>query len=154
LTNKPDALPKISRISAMVAISSLTGLTKRATSSAYILHRNLTALLLNGENNPSSVAISKRRCSGSMASINNMGERGSPLPESSTMSVPLASCPIEKNSSGARCKKSINPSTPSQAKTQIFKHLQKEIPPDTVKSFCYVQFEENGIFFPLMQSTN
>jgi hypothetical protein len=75
---KPDALPKMLRISATVWISSFIGLTNIAASSAYMLMRILANRVLIGDSSPSLEAISSKRCRGSMARMNNIGERGSP----------------------------------------------------------------------------
>jgi hypothetical protein len=78
LVTRPLAFPKQSRIAAMTYSSSFSGFPKIPTLSAYrdILQRVARDLI--GARIPLWVANSRRRCKGSMARMNNMGERGSP----------------------------------------------------------------------------
>jgi hypothetical protein len=74
----PEVLPNIERISATTRISSLTGFTKTAGSSAYMLVLNLAILLLIGVRKPSLVANSNNLFSGSIARMKSMGGAGPP----------------------------------------------------------------------------
>jgi hypothetical protein len=75
---RPETEPNACRIAVVASRSSLSGLMKIAASSAYMDVLHLDADSGKAVSAPCCVAMSNRRCNGSMARINNMGDRGSP----------------------------------------------------------------------------
>ena len=76
--NSPDAVPKQERMCMVSWTSSLVGFRKMAASSAYRLSLSLAEDRVNGVRSPSLVANSNNLCSGSIARMNNIGDKGSP----------------------------------------------------------------------------
>jgi hypothetical protein len=71
-------VPNSCRMVVVASSSSLVGLMKIAASSTYIEVFHLAAARGSLERTPCYVAMSISRCSGSMARMKSMGERGSP----------------------------------------------------------------------------
>ena len=72
----------------------MLGSAKIAASSAYSEHLKFAALGNTGCRIPCCAAASMIRCSGSMASMNNKGERGSPYLNPPTCLISLVCCPF------------------------------------------------------------
>ena len=75
---KPKILPNSCKMVVVASRSSLSGLMKIAASSAYMEVLHLATGRGKAVRTPCCVAMSSRRCSGSMARMNSMGDRGSP----------------------------------------------------------------------------
>jgi hypothetical protein len=150
LVIKPEAQPKACRMSLTAMRSSLEGLIKIAAASAYREVLSFVVVSGMGERIPFLAARSRIRCSGSMARMNNIGERGVSLPNPSPVLDVCSMSAIEEGSRRGGPKKDGNPLTPTSAKTHGLEDFQEITPINCVESLLDVKLQEERRFFLLV----
>lgn len=92
----PVAFPKTSRMHHTCPTSVIVGLTNKAAASAYRLVLNFIGSAPMGFRIPACVALSKMRCRGSIARMNNIGDRGSPSRRPRRCLIGLPGIPLRR----------------------------------------------------------
>jgi hypothetical protein len=150
LVTKPEVQPKACRMSLTAMRPSLEGLIKIAASSAYREVLGFAVVSGMGEMISFLAARSRIRCSGSMARMNNIRERGSPCLYNPSPVLDVCSLlAIEEGSRRGRPKKDGNPLTPTSAKTHGLEDFQEITLINCVESLLDVKLQEERRFFCL-----
>jgi hypothetical protein len=90
-------------------------------------------------------------CKGSIANLNSMGERGSPLPHSPIVKIFSPSLTIKKEGGRGGGPKGGDPIPPSLTKTQMLHDVQKVRPIYSVKGLGDINLDKDGRDFSLVQ---